>query len=491
MMPSVKTHALNYLERYWGILVLLAWAGALLALGVLRLDRYGIDEGAARALILNWSIFDRVLNPLITLGVPDFRALLFLPLGAYWSGSLVAAKVYTMIIAFIAVTILYRWTRRNTDSETALIGCGLLLIFPLFINQIDAVGPGIYLLLSFTVGAWILYRHDNAPRPMSAWYFILMIWVLITITIHPVGLALPLALLWHWSRKQEAEDRRRRKYVYAGLTLVVVITLAMRGGWQTVEWLGNPFLVLGQSWHGLTGITGEPGMFVASVLTLALLIVAWVDRRFLLDDVLGSMLVFGIVIGLLAADPAWALIAVTLVLLRGTRLLIQLNGMFGAGGGFMRNRGLVLAVFFIVSTSAMISDKIRIQAIEAGEVDMQDQLIRLIAMEVDAEPELAEDLAIASQWPGRTMIATRINTFQLPPDREQSNEEFLESIRGITHMLFDPQDQRNALLVRRVAELSGATQTLDVNAAGALLRVTAWDIEGTPPAADDGPEQAN
>ncbi len=486
-MQAFKTHAAHYLERYWGILVLLLWGACLIGFEVLRLDRYGLDEGAARALILNWAVFDRVLNPLITLGVPDFRALLFIPLGAYWSGNILAAKVYTLLMAFVAVTLLYRWSRRTADGETALIASGLLLAFPLFINQIDAIGAGAYLLLTFAIGAWISGKHDDAPRPLGTWFFIMMIWVVIMITIHPVGLAYPLALAWHWHIKEGA-DLRRKKHLYMGLTLVVSITIAMRGGWQTVEWLQNPFFTLGQSWHALTGVTGEPGMLVASLLTLALLAVAWTDRRFLISDLVGSTLLFGTVIGLVAADPAWALIAVTLLMYRGTWHLLRLNSMIGGvGHGLLRNRGLVLGAFFVVSVSSMISDKLRIQAIEAGAMNLQDQLIRTIAIEVDDDPGAAEGFRIASQWPGRTMIATRLDTFQLPPDSDQDNLEFLASLRGITHLVFDPNTPQNALLVKRVSELTGATQTLDVNEDGVIVRIVAWDQEELAdlPVADD------
>ncbi len=476
-MQSVNSHAINYFERYWGILVLLLWGACLLVFEVIRPDRYGIDEGAARALILNWAVFDRVLNPLITLGIPDFRAMLFIPLGAYWSGNLLAAKIFTMLMAFVAVTLLYRWSRHTADSETALIAGGLLLIFPLFINQVDSIAAGAYLLLTFTVGAWISRKHDDAPRPLSTWFFIMMIWVLITITIHPLGLAYPAALAWYWHNKEIA-DLRRKKYLYIGLALIVSITTAMRGGWQSTEWLQNPFFTLGQSWHALTGVSGEPGMLVATLLTLALLVIAWVDRRFLTTDLLGTTLLFGVIIGLAAADPAWALIAVTLVLFRGAYHLVRLNTLMAAGGrGLLRNRALVLSVFFLISISSMISDKARVQAIQAGEMSPQDELIRIIAQEVADNLEATEKLRIASQWPGRTMIATRLDTFQLPPDTEQTNMEFLASLSGITHLIFDPTDPQNAFLVRRVSELTGVTQTLDVNEGGVLLQIMAWDAE--------------
>ena len=63
--------------RYWVFLALLVWGGAILALHMLRLDTYGVNEGAARALLLSWSIVDQVVNPTVVMGFHDFRALLF------------------------------------------------------------------------------------------------------------------------------------------------------------------------------------------------------------------------------------------------------------------------------------------------------------------------------------------------------------------------------------------------------------------------------
>src|SRR3569623_1888009 len=88
MASSTATQSLRQiLERYWGLIVLLAWGGALLSLDLLRTTPYGLDEGAARGLLLIWSISDKIINPIVTLGIPDFRALLFIPLGAWWNGA--------------------------------------------------------------------------------------------------------------------------------------------------------------------------------------------------------------------------------------------------------------------------------------------------------------------------------------------------------------------------------------------------------------------
>lgn len=467
---NLETSSLaTYFKRYWGYLALLIWGGALAGFGIVRFDPYGLEEGAARGLILIWAIGDRVLNPLITLGVPDFRALLFIPLGFYWAGSMLAAKVFTMLVAFLAVTFLYRWCERTADQETAVIACGLLLVFPLFINQVDAIAPGVYLLLAFGLGALLNERYRQSQRLLGGWFFIQMFWVAITITLHPAGLAYPAALAWHW-RRVAIEDERRRKHLYIGLLLVVGTIVGVRGGWQVIEWFWDPFVTLSSVYQGILGVTGAPNAFVGTVFSLGALLIAWVDRGFLLRDPLGSMLLFGSLIGLLAADAAWALLVVTLVLLRGTWHLLRLNEAIGGGGGLLRHRALVLALFLVVSTTAMLADKTRAQAIREDQLSQQDRLIRLFAQDVE-DMEDSSIINVASQWPGRTMIAGRVNTFQLPPTGDESHEEFLHSIGGITHLIFDPYRPENAGLTRRLAELTSVAKTAEISEAGVIIHM--------------------
>ena len=95
---------------------------------------------------------DHVVNPIVVFGLPDLRVLLFAPLGIYWTGSIIAVKVFTSLIAFAASLLLYRWARRTMGEEVALIGTGLLLIAPLTFSQINSVGIGPFLLLLFALG---------------------------------------------------------------------------------------------------------------------------------------------------------------------------------------------------------------------------------------------------------------------------------------------------------------------------------------------------
>jgi len=487
-MKDLRTITHTITDRYWGILVLLAWGAGLLFFGLIRFEPYGLDEGAARGLILNWSIADGVLNPIVTLGIPDFRALLFIPLGLYWSGSIIAAKVYTMLLAFLAVTLLYHWNMKHADRESAIIGCALLLVLPLFINQIDAIAIGIYLLLTFGVALSIDNRYRKIKRPLGGWYFIQLLWVGLTITMHPMGLAYPLALAWRWHK--DPIDERQKQHLYIGLVLVVGTILIMRGGWQNVDWLVNPLLSLSQAFQAITHVTGSPNWFLGGIFAIALVYILWRDRRFLLSNLLGSILLFAIVIGLSAAESSWALLVITLVFLRGAYHLLRFNQAIGQVG-LLRTRGIVIGMIFVISTASMIMDKNRIRAITELQVSQQDKLIRSLAQAAE-DPDIP--FQIASQWPGRTMIASKRHTFPLPPAEGKNSEEFLESITGITHLIFDPYDPDNEALARQIAVLAGYTKTAELNAEGVIVEVIPQRIdhaegESGEPATTDKPAQ--
>ncbi|HFQ92074.1 MAG TPA: hypothetical protein ENK29_04260 [Chromatiales bacterium] len=280
-----------------------------------------------------------------------------------------------------------------------------------------------------------------------------------------MGLAYPLALAWRWHK--DPIDERQRQHLYIGLVLVVGTTLIMRGGWQTVEWLVNPLLSLSQAFQAITGVTGSPSWFTATLISLALLFILFYDLRFLLSDLLGSILLFAILIGLAAGDSSWALIAITLVLLRGAHHLLRFNQSLGQGG-LMRTRGIVIATIFILSTASMVMDKNRMRAITEVQISQQDVLIRSLAQAAE-DPDIP--FQIASQWPGRTMIASKRHTFPLPPAEGKSSEEFLESISGITHLIFDPYDPHNEALARQIAVLAGYTKTAELNSDGVIVEV--------------------
>ena len=178
--------------RAWILVALVVWGG--LALLLLRHDSYGLEEGAAHALLLNWTLVDGVANPVFTFGVPDFRAVLYIPVAIYWSGSVLAAKVFTLLITFGAALLLYRWISRETNREAALIASGLWLIAPLTLHTADSLGVGVYLVAIFALGAWLDDAYRAEPRPLGGKYFAQMVLTAISVSLHPAGLAYPLVL---------------------------------------------------------------------------------------------------------------------------------------------------------------------------------------------------------------------------------------------------------------------------------------------------------
>src|SRR5487761_2499176 len=156
-------------KRYWGALALLAWG--VIALFLLRQGPYALDEGAAKALLLDWSIGDQVANSVVTLGTPDMRALLWLPLGFLWPGQVFAAKVVTVLIMAMTAAALFLWRRRQGTEEEALLTTGLLLIAPLTLQQIDSLSPGVVLLAAFMAGALLDRAYRDTPRTFAGLFF--------------------------------------------------------------------------------------------------------------------------------------------------------------------------------------------------------------------------------------------------------------------------------------------------------------------------------
>ena len=255
--------------RLWAYVAMAIWGGAILWLGLMNFAPYGLDEGAAMALLLNWSVVDQVINPVTTYGGPDFRALLFIPLGLYWSGSMVAAKVFTLMVCFGAAMLLRNWVQQRQErqalngEEAALIATGLFLISPMLLGQADSMGVGPYLIAAFGLG-WILdKRYRASEHTISSLYFVQTLLVAISVTLHPMGLAYPLALAWSWYKnpKPGPNPEKQKKQVWTGLALASGIILAMQTGWIALSWMANPFdslsvAILGQN----VGINDETNL---------------------------------------------------------------------------------------------------------------------------------------------------------------------------------------------------------------------------------------
>lgn len=451
--------------RVWVLAVLLIWGG--LALLLLRPDGYGIEEGAAHALLLNWTLIDGVASPVYTFGVPDFRAVLFIPVAVYWSGSLLAAKVFTLLITFGAGLLFYRWCSRTASPEAALIATGLWLIAPLTLYAANSLGAGSYLVALFALGAWLDEAYRTEPRPLGGKYFAQMVLAAISVTLHPAGLAHPLALALRWYKAPLS--RREQRQVFIGLAVAVIAVVLVRMGWSGLTWWSNPLPVL-------SGLLTTPGTtvgdaahwlgFVAGVLTVWVL---WVKRAVWLHDTTGLMLVLGLVLGLSAADTTWTLLALTAVIYYGVPQLIALNSAWG-GAGLWGQRGGVLLLVVVVATLFMSQDRQQAAHARAAPLAAQDRLLQALVLEAGDEKQ---PFRVASQWPARTMLVTRRDALPLPPAAKDSVAQ-LQMLSGMTHLVFDPYRVERGL-ARNLSELGAELETVVRQEGGVILKVRNTD----------------
>ncbi len=453
--------------RLWAYLVMVIWGGAILWFGLMNFTPYGLDEGAAMALLINWSIADSVINPVTTYGGPDFRALLFIPLGLYWSGSIFSAKVFTLMACFGAAMLLRNWAQRRPGQhgeEAALIATGLFLISPALLGQADSMGVGPYLIGVFGLG-WVLdARYRASEHNISSLYFLQLLLIAISVTLHPMGLAYPLALAWHWHKNPKSQKQKQQ--VWTGLALASGIILAMQTGWIALTWMANPFESLSLALlGGITRFDSEISLVPGIIAALLLITVLVKQARSLLDDLFGTSLLLALVIGLFVADTSWALLAVAVTLYCGTPLLISANRTLGARAGFIGQRGLVMAVLLVLGTVFMQVDKAHGVRIESGLLSPTDELIQELIPEA-ANPE--KHFLAASQWPARTMLVVRADVLPMPPAAENGPEQ-LAMIKGLTHLIFDHNDPDNTLLARNFQEMTDATITLSRQPGGVIL----------------------
>ncbi|MDX8404545.1 MAG: hypothetical protein R8K50_00145 [Mariprofundus sp.] len=455
----------NLAPRHLGLLglCLLAWA----YMSLFRYDSYGIEEAAALDLLLNWSIIHQIASPVAFYGMPDLRAILFIPLDMHWVGSLPAAKVFTMFLLFGAALMLYKWAEERYSSESAMMATALLLIAPISLMQTDAIGSGVYLLGAIAVSAFLdrlLYESDRAA---PSWFFLQILICAFAISMHPMGLALPLALLWRWSFVKE-QPKKVQKMIIAMVSITVVMLL-LRWGWYGIDAAAtNPLFILGDA------ITGSPllhagdswgiGLIIADLGIAAIAATLFIFRRNL--DSTTLMFTIASLIGLAHADHAWVLIFWATTLYLGMPLLIRLNERIGFRG-IIGQRGVVLIAVMIIATIAMITAR-NSQSIAKLELKSDtDMLISILVNEAENSP-INEFLA-ASQWPARTLLATRRDVLPLPPAREDI-ADFTAKLGNITHVTFNPQQQDLHSLARNFAAISDKYETIALTPAGVIIK---------------------
>ena len=461
-------------NKYWAYLALSFWGA--LSFVLLHKTSYGIDEGAAQALLLVWSVADNVVSPVVTLGFPDFRTVFLAPVGILWTGNVVAAKVMTMLVMAIAAWAFHAWRHRSGDDEGALLATGLLLISPLALGQIDIISVAAYLLVTFALGAWSNLMYRESQRAFGGMYFAQIFLCLVAITLHPIGLAYPLALLWTWYKNPL--DLKHRSYFFGGVIFAILMALALTSGWSHVTWFTNPIkslsgLLLGSAEGDEFGvfhwICGFGILFV-------LLLVIWKQARSLWADFLGRVLLLALIIGILIGDEIFGVVALVTCLYWGLPLLLHKST--NIHRGFLGQRGLVLLLSIVVSTTYMMIDKAHIQMLSTGQLSPRDNLIKTLAEDsglfLNDEPSensVKKPIRIASQWPGLTMLACRCDALPLPPNAENS-DQLLATIRGIDYLIFDPHDPANISLSRNLATMgAGKVETVALQQGGVIVQI--------------------
>jgi len=428
-----------------------------------RYDLYGINEGAARALLLDWSLGSNLLNPIALLGFPDMRALLFAPLNFHWIGDLTAAKVLLMFLTLSTGLMLYRWAEKKLGDETALFATGLWLIAPLTISQVDRLGAGNILILACILCYWSagFYRASVHATPGN--YFVLLLLLALASSMHPAGIGMAAGLAWHETWVQRPKQRKRIALL-VGLGLMLSFVLLSRTGWPSLTLFINPMSALARVLEGdLAGVPSfGPGLLVLVLMLLAL--IAGVRR--MRGDLFSCMLLGGIVAGAVCADMAWAELVLTYILFEGLHGLVSLNNRFG-GYGLMRRRGLAAICVLLLSLVFMIGDKQHILFNRGQEMYRSD---RLIAKLGELAAEMKGQPMVASQWPGRTMLATRHGALPLPPVRVGDPDGFLRQMHGVTFMIYNQYDPGMKAMNRQVAELSNRIKTEAILAGGIVLR---------------------
>lgn len=438
---------------------------------------YGIDEGAAHALLLVWSVSDNIVSPIVTLGFPDFRTIFLAPAGILWTGNVLAAKITTMLVMAFAAWAFHAWRLRSGNSESALLATGLMLISPLAISQIDTISVTAYLLFIFVLGAWADQLYRESRQAFGGMYFAQIFLCLVSITLHPVGLAYPLALLWTWYKNPL--DQNHRIYFFSGIAFAVLTALALTTGWGHVEWLTNPIRSLSSALLGPaeSDAFGAFHWICGFGMLFILLLVLWRQAGDLWSDFLGRVLLFALILGLLTGDEVLGMVALAVSLYWGIPLMLHQST--NAHGGFWRQRGIVFLLSIVLATTFMIIDKADYLLLPLEYLSPRDTLIKTLAEdsgvflsgESDQDSSAKKPVRVASQWPGLTMLACRCDALPLPPNAQNSDALFA-MLQGIDYLIFDPRNPKNSSLSHNLATMdAGKVETIALQPGGVIVQI--------------------
>lgn len=462
--------------EYWAYAALGIWG--VLSLLLLHRTPYGVDEGGAHALLLVWSVADDLVSPIVTLGLPDFRTLFFIPVGALWTGNVVAAKVTAIIVSGLLAWSLHTLRDRAAQGESALLATGLLLISPLLQDQIDTISVAPFLLFALILGVRADQAYREHPLPYGGMYFSQVFLSLVCTTLHPMGLAYPLALLWSWYKNPL--DRKQRDAYFFGIGAAVLFALVLTMGWRYVPWFSNPVKSLAGIFLGSSGGSDWTVWLCGLALLSALLLILFKQARTLWSDMTGRVLLIALGIGALSGDASFALVALVLMLYWGLPLLMK--SPVNQESGFLAQRGLVLGLVFLLSTAFMVLDRTKYDGMDLEQMSPRDTLIKALAEDggyflneeaapaQETQPE-KKRIRVASQWPALTMLACRCDALPLPPHAKDSTA-LAAMLRGVDYLMFDPRDPANSALSYNLATMEpGRTETVALRAGGVIVQI--------------------
>lgn len=442
---------------------------AFLYMALFRYDNYGIEEGAARALLINWSIIHQIANATPLFGVPDLRALMFIFLDLHWAGSLPAAKVFTLFTLLATALMFYRWSETYDNTESAFMTTAMLLISPIAVMQVDSISPGIFLFFCFVSAFWLNNMYKNGERTVTGALFMLMVMSSFAVSLHPMGLALPLALLILWLPKaDDAILKVKRRNLFIAVIMTTSILVLMRWGWSGLESNTDYLANLGIILTGSPIIQAKPptgwGLMVASVLGLVVSI--YIYQRNV--ELLSLTLVLACLIGLCLPDTSWALIVLIAILAIGLPQLIAVHRRTGIQS-LIGQRGGVLLLLIVCASMFTSADK---HYREVSLLKLKSDTDYLIASAVDIAVDDTKAFTMASQWPARTMLATRRDVLPLPPESIlEDGKVFMEKTNGVTHFMFNPNTPENKALSQISMSLGHRMETIELLPAGVILQV--------------------
>lgn len=459
-------------KQHWGLFVLLVWAMA--CFFVLHRGPYGVEEQAAKSILLDWSIADHVANSIVTLGVPDFRSLLWFPLAFVFPGHVLADKAAMIGVGALTAWGLYRWSFEQNDEESAQLATGLFLISPLILLQIDHLSTGLGVVACFMAAYWVDRVYRAQPKMLGGMFFAQLGLAALVVSLHPVGLVYPLLLAWNWYKNPVTLLQRR--FFLGGLTAVTVVSLLLNWGWGGVTWWQNPLHAWTPLWLHYGEFEGSdlsPTDWLLGCSLLVLTLWTLVSRRVALQKtLLGNCLWWGTLFSAFNGDTAFALLSLTLLLYGGLAGLLAWGGEYV---GFWRQRSWVFIGVFLLSTVSMQSDRLWYEFGRQALLTNQDQLIQTLAnaveqvrQEADAHHAPEPRIRVASQWPARTMMACRCDALPLPPVAKDAVGQ-LAMMKGLTHLILTPRDSANVGLVRHLSLLGNEVETQSLQSGGVML----------------------